>query len=39
MDSFNVFEWDLFCQPHKISRLFGLFSVKWQFFSHISMLK
>ena len=39
MDSFNVFEWDLFHQPHKISLLCGLFSVTWLFFSHISMLK
>ena len=39
MDNFNVFQWDLFCRPHKISLLCGFFTVRWPFFSHISMLK
>ena len=39
MDSSNVFEWELFCQSHKVNLLVGLFSVMWLLSSHISMLK
>ena len=35
----NVFQWDLFRWPHKILLLCGFLTVRWPFFSHISMLK
>ena len=39
MNSFNVFQWDLFRQPYKISLFCGLLFITWLFVSHISMIK